>query len=206
MSVKRPAKGKGYLHSNEDKSRGVAAYVATGSFTKAATLTGIAETTLRYWAKQDWFAEEAKRVDRQDTEELKAVFTRISKRASSELEDRLENGDEVITKDGEILKKKIPGKELAIIAAVAADKRKMQMEVPQTIAIQNSQEKLLSLMESFLRFANAKEIKQENADVKILDVVEEPIFESEGNTGDSDSSSDSSDSSEAPSSSGPNQA
>lgn len=183
MTGKKIAKGKGYLHSNEDKSRGVAAYVTTGSFTKAAAITGIAETTLRYWAKQDWFAEEAKRVDRQDTEELKAVFTRISKKASSELEDRLERGDEVIGKDGEIILKKIPGKELAIIAAVAADKRKMQMEIPQTVAIQNSQEKLLSLMESFMRFASAKEIKQEKADENILDMVDESSIESERHPG-----------------------
>lgn len=183
MSGKRVAKGKGYLHSNEDKSRGVAAYVATGSFTKASAVTGIPETTLRHWAKQDWFAEEAKRVDRQDTEELKAVFTRIAKRASQELEDRLENGDEVVTKEGDIIKKKIPGKELAIIGAVAADKRKQQMDTPQTVAIQNNQEKLLSLMESFIRFANAKEIKMEKINEQIIDMVQEPASQDQGNTG-----------------------
>lgn len=178
MSGKKIVRSKEH-HSNEDKQRGVAAYVATGSFTKAHAITGIPETTLRYWSKQDWFAEEARRVDRADTEELKSTFTRIAKRASSELEDRLERGDEVVTKEGEIVMKKIPGRELAIIAAVAADKRKQAMDTPATTNIQNTQEKLVSLMESFLKFASAKEVKHEkdNPPHNIIDV------ESEGSTG-----------------------
>lgn len=176
--------------SNEDKSRAVAAYVATGSFTKSAAITGIPENSIRNWAKQDWFGEEARRVDQTDSDELKSTFTRIAKKASLELEDRLENGDEFLDRNGEIQRKKVGGKDLAIIAAVATDKRKQQLETPQTVAIQSSQEKLISLMASFIKFANAKEIKQEkNYDEKVLDVVEESI-PTGGNTGSEASGTD----------------
>jgi transposase-like protein len=183
-----PVKKKDHFHSNEDKSRAVAVYASLGSFTRAAAVTGIPENTIRYWSKQEWFAEELRRVDRADGEELKSSFTRIAKRATQELEDRLESGDEVVTKDGTIVKKKIAGKELAIIAAVAADKRKQQMDEPQVVALQNAQEKLLNLMESFMRFANAKEIKQEKPDEReIPSLAEEIDRPSEGDSGYTDS-------------------
>jgi transposase-like protein len=182
MSAKKLAK-KEYFWTNEDKSRSVAAYVATGSFSKSSAITGIPENTIRSWAKQDWFGEEARRVDQTDSDELKSTFTRIAKRAALEVEDRLEHGDEVVTKDGEIIKKKIAGKDLAIISAVAADKRRQQLETPATVAIQSSQEKLISLMQSFIKFANAKEITQEkdyNAK-DIFEVVEESTVETGSN-------------------------
>lgn len=153
-----------YFHTNEDKNRGVAAYVATGSFSKAAQITGVPENTLRNWSKQDWFPEEVRRLDQVDTDEIKSTFTRIAKRATVDLEDRLENGDEVVTKDGEIVRKKIAGKDLAIISAVSVDKRKHLMEQPASISIQNTHEKLLNLMQQFIKFSNAKDITPEAPD------------------------------------------
>lgn len=141
-----------------DKARAVAAYAATGSFTRAETVTGIPNNTIRYWAKQEWFSEELLRSRQADTDEMAATFTRIVKKATSELEDRLERGDEVITKEGEVILKKISAKEAAIVAAVAVDKRKVLIDQPAAVAPQSSAEKLLSLMEQFVKFSKAKEI------------------------------------------------
>ena len=115
---------------------------------------------MRYWSKQDWFGEALLRVDKADSDELKGTFTRIAKRAALELEDRLENGDEVII-DGVIHKKKLGGKELAIVMGVSTDKRKQMMEQPNHIPTQSSEQKLITLMENFMKFARAKEIKGE---------------------------------------------
>lgn len=142
----------------EDKQRAVAAYSATGSFLKSSKLIGIPDATIRSWAKQDWWEEELRRADQSETNELKSTYTRIAKRASELLEDRLDNGDEVVTKAGDIVKKQIPGRELAIIAAVATDKRKQAMEQPHTVALQSSTERLGQLVEQFIRFSSAKQI------------------------------------------------
>jgi hypothetical protein len=122
--------------------------------------------TIRYWARQDWWQEELLRCDSQDSTELKSTFTKIAKKATELLEDRLEHGDEVITKDGEIVKRQIPGRELAIIAGVAADKRRMEMDQPNRVSVQSSTEKLAQLMEEFMKFAKAKPIKGEVIDVQ----------------------------------------
>lgn len=150
----------------EDKQRAVAAYSATGSFQKSSSLIGIPDATIRYWAKQDWWEEELRRVNQQDTNELKSTYTRIAKRATDLLEDRLENGDDVVTKDGDVVKRKIPGKDLAVIAAIATDKRKQALEQPQIMAVQSANERLLQLMENFIRFSSAKQIEGKAEEVK----------------------------------------
>lgn len=146
---------------NADKGRAVAAYAALGSYLKAERVTGIPQNTIRFWAKQEWFAEELLRAKQADTDELGSTFTRIAKKAASELEDRLEQGDQVVTKEGRVILRKISAKEAAIVAGVAVDKRKVLMEQPVTVAVQSSNEKLVSLMEEFIKFSKAKEIKGE---------------------------------------------
>ncbi len=168
MPEKKAVTSKGYFWKHEDKQRAVATYVATGSFTRTAAITGIPESSVRLWAKQDWWDEEVRRADRLDTDELKTVFTKIAKRATEELVDRIEHGDEVITKDGTPVRKKIGGKDLAVISGISADQRKKQLDAPHLVATQNSQEKLLSLMEQFLKFAKAKEIKHKENDNEII--------------------------------------
>ena len=166
--------GPKYFWKEADKSRAVAAYIGTGSFTRAAAITGIPENTLRAWAKQEWWAEESLRANKADSDELKSTFTRIAKRATEQLEDRLEFGDEVLNKDGQIVKKRIPGRELAIIAAVAADKRRAEMQTTEVVPVQNTAEKLASLMDEFLKFARAKTIKPENIkDAEFTELQEE---------------------------------
>lgn len=132
--------------------------------------------TIRYWAKQEWWLEEMLRADKADGNELKATFTRIAKRASELLEDRLENGDDVVTKDGTVVKKNIAGRDLAIISAVAADKRKQELDQPDRVTIQSSTERLAQLMEEFMKFAKAKQIKGEILDVQeIPDLTQKPV-------------------------------
>lgn len=188
------AKGNGYNWGTGDKARAVAAYSVTGSFGKAAVATGIPEMTIRYWAKQDWFAEELKRADQADTDELKTVYTRIAKKAAASLEDRLEHGDEVLNKEGEVIRKQVAARDLAIITGVAADQRRKQMEAPTVVSVQSSDERLLNLLEKFTKFARAKELKgeaveqkEENSDVREAEIItEEPARQdsspSEGDT------------------------
>lgn len=157
-SKKSLTKGKSnYLWKDHDKTRAVVAYSVSGSFSKAAAATGIPEMTIRYWAKQDWWTEEMHRADQGETDELKAVYTRIAKRAAEELEDRLDNGDQHINKEGEVVTKKVAARDLAIITGVAADQRRKQMDAPKIVAVQSSDEKLAHLLREFIKFAKAKD-------------------------------------------------
>ena len=162
-----------------DKARAVACYAATGTYAKASAISGIPEATLRYWAKQEWFQEELLRADQADTDELKSTFTRIAKIGAVQLEDRIQNGDEVVTKDGEIVRKKIGGKDLAVITAIAADQRRKAMETPDVVSVQNTGEKLASLMQEFIKFNKAKTIEGEPNVQEIPSVAESEAAEEE---------------------------
>lgn len=136
--------------------------------------------TIRYWGRQDWFAEELKRNDQAETEELKSVYTRIAKKAAIELEDRLETGDDVIDREGKVIQKRVAAKDLAIITGIAADQRRKQMDAPVSAPTQSSNEKLADLMREFIRFAKAKEVKDTSEGAEALpepieaQIIEEP--------------------------------
>jgi hypothetical protein len=169
-SDKKPGRKKGSVsHSNEDKSRGVSAYVSTGSFTKAAAITGLPETTLRFWSKQDWWDEECRRANQADADEIKSTATRIAKKAFGEVEERLQFGDTVLDKEGNLVRKPVSARDAAIIAAVAVDKRKVLLDQPNNVSVQNSTEKLAQLMEQFMKFASAKEIKVDRSSEIVVD-------------------------------------
>lgn len=181
-----------HIWSAWDRQKAVAAYSVSGSFSKAAALCGIPENTIRYWSKQEWFSDEMRRADQAETEELKSVYTRIAKRAALDLEDRLASGDEVVTKDGEVIQKKVGARDLAIISGIAADQRRKQLDAPISVAVQSSDDKLLNLMEKFVKFAKTKQIKGEVIDVEeAIDVSEVPVHEvgepSEGSSVDTSS-------------------
>lgn len=159
-----------YFKSNSDKDRVVACYASTGSFSKTSSITGVAENTIRYWSKQDWFSEALRRADQADSEEIKSTLTRIAKKSTDELEDRLQNGDEVFDKEGNIVRKKVGGKDLAVITGITVQRRKELMDVPVMVSNQSSTEKLLSLMQQFIRFSQAKDIN-----AKDFRTISEPI-------------------------------
>jgi transposase-like protein len=147
--------------SESDKARAVAAYCTVGSYSKAADLTGIPEMTLRYWGRQPWFLEEMHRADQAETLELKSIYTKIAKKATELLEKRIEDGDEVVTRDGDIVHRAVAAKDLAVISGIAMEKRKQAMDTPNIVATQNSVEKLNLLMAEFLKFNAARTLKHE---------------------------------------------
>jgi hypothetical protein len=65
--------------------------------------------------------------------ELDAKFTKIIHKATDEIMDRLDNGDEVLTKNGEIRRKRIAGREAAWIVGVITDKRAVIRGLPTNI-------------------------------------------------------------------------
>lgn len=148
-------------YTEAQRNAAVAAYVTLGSFPKAAAVTGISESCIRLWAKEEWFQEAARRVGQEETDGIKATFTRIAQAASAGLEDRLEKGDEVVLKDGTIVNKKVAAKELAIIAGVAVDKRNTLMDKGTGGTIQNAEDRLMLLMKEFVAFT--KKTKEDDA-------------------------------------------
>lgn len=108
----------------EQKLKAVAAYYVTGRIDEAAKITGIEASTIRKWKQvTPWWNEAVREVKRAKQEQLDVKLTNLIEKSMSELRDRLLHGDEVVTSKGQKLRRKISGRDLAIITGCLYDKR-----------------------------------------------------------------------------------
>lgn len=110
-------------YSDEEKALALAVYAETGSVQTAAEHSKIPRNTVRYWIDNE------PEIDAKLDALRLAVRTRvahtyaeIARRSAEELLDRVNHGDHHVDKEGKVTRKPIPGRELAFISSVAADK------------------------------------------------------------------------------------
>ncbi len=151
-------------YTPHDKLQAVAAYVITGDLDRAEQHSGVPRGTIAGWKRNtEWFPAMMAQVREQQGELLDAEITSTIHDIVGEIKDRVENGDEVLhTKTGEMLRKKIPAKDLAITMAVLYDKRALARgdatTRTETVSTEN---KMDFLREEFRKFASAKQIDAE---------------------------------------------
>jgi len=114
---------KPYNHSLSDKLNAAMAYLITGNSIEASKLCGIPDKTIRNWSTEIWWSDLIGEAKKTKNEELDAMLTSIIHKVIVEIKDRVENGDEVLGKDGTKFRKKITAKDAAIVSAVLFDKR-----------------------------------------------------------------------------------
>lgn len=126
-----------------DRLNAALAWLITGDTEKAELICGVPGRTIRDWMREDSWEHLVNEAKRLKQSELDAKFTKIIHRAVDEVADRLDNGDEVIAKDGTKVLRKLSGREAAWIAAILSDKRAILRGEPTSISKrQNSREHL----------------------------------------------------------------
>jgi len=83
------------------------------------------------------------------------MATNIIHKAGEELKDRLEFGDFVLGKDGELKRKPISGRDLVIIQGTEYDKRQLGRNMPTSIKAQSSDSQLQALADKISVLGNA---------------------------------------------------
>lgn len=110
-------------HTEEAKTLALAAYAETGSLQTASEQSGIARNTIRYWIENDPDIDAKFDALRRAVRERCAhLYAEVAHRAVVELLDRVNNGDYHTDKSGKVTRRPIPGRELAFISSLAADK------------------------------------------------------------------------------------
>lgn len=142
----------------EIKIAAVAAFVATGTVRGTARATGLSKQCISEWKnKSQWWPGVYQKIKKDKQEELDARLTTLIHKAFDEMEDRLINGDEVITKDGDKERKKISARDLSMVGGIMYDKRAMLRGDPTSISAKASpQEILSSLKEELTAIAKAE--------------------------------------------------
>lgn len=111
-------------YTAQQKLEAVTAFVMTGTVMGAVRLTGIKHQLIYEWKnKSSWWPDAYRAVKVQKQEEMDGAMTAIIHVASEEVIDRLLHGDEVITKDGDTVRKKMTGKDSAWVLSIIHDKR-----------------------------------------------------------------------------------
>jgi hypothetical protein len=129
--------------------------------------------------QQEWWKEKMHQLRAEDTAELTEAATNIAKQSQEVVKERLTNGDFILNRDGELIRKPVSARDAAIIGAVAIDKRKILQEEPVREQELGTSERLLKLVEQFARFTSAKEIKGMLKTVDTAEKKEEEIPEEE---------------------------
>lgn len=129
-----PTRQPGIKRPISDRLQAALCWIITGSAKEAGELCGIPGRTILNWMEEpSWeiLVAEARKI-RQG--ELDAKFTRVIHKAMDELVDRLDRGDEVVTKNGDTVRRKVSAREAAWIAGVLSDKRAILRGTPTSIS------------------------------------------------------------------------
>jgi len=152
----------GSHYTNEQRRAVIADYFVTGNITKTADMNNMPRRTVGTWIKSEWGVELLAEVRHEKGEELDANFTKLIDSAFEEAQDRIENGDYRVMKDGKLIRVPMGGKELVISGATVYDKRQLHRNHPTNISSsQSSQEQLQTVMDKC--FALGSQVKQVNS-------------------------------------------
>lgn len=124
---------QGTHYTLEQRRQAVVAYQVLGNAAEIERQYGYPQTTLSAWQKEDWWHDLSAEVRSQVSDEIGAQITKSLRKSLNYLDDRIENGDTVMTKDGPV---KIPVKcrDLAVTTAILFDKRQLLMNQPTSIS------------------------------------------------------------------------
>ena len=110
-------------YSPEKKQEAVNYYFVYGKSSKVSKLTGIPARTIRSWVHQEWWQDMLSDLKVRLQDKLDGKMTSLIDDMMTELRKRVEQGDDVVGKDGVIMKKGMNGRDLAASIALIMDRR-----------------------------------------------------------------------------------
>ncbi len=155
-------KQPGSHYTNEQRRSVIADYFITGNITKTADMNNMPRRTVGTWIKSEWGVELLAEVRHEKGEVFDANLTKLIDSAFDEAQDRVENGDFRVTKDGKLIRVPMGGKELVISGATVYDKRQLHRNHPTAISSsQASDAALKAVMDKC--FELGSQVKQVNS-------------------------------------------
>lgn len=153
-------------YSDEDRWKAVAAYISTASIAKASELVGMPYDTLRYWSKQDWFADIAGKIKKEKEALYLANTDEIIRLGFGVVIERLKNGDTILGKSGKVVNKPVGARDAALITSIFIDKNRVMSNLPTTIsgninAKLEEQKKFFEKMSKPVLETSIEEVKEE---------------------------------------------
>lgn len=153
--------------SQEKKVDACTLYAVYGDLDEVARLTDVPIQQLRLWKQEPWWIEIIKQVYVEQNENLSSRISSTLDKALVQLNDRLENGDVFITKDGNEKRKPVDAKVLTNMFDSLVHRRQVVRGEPTSISANiGIEDRLDNLAKAFTRFAAARDVTQESVEVE----------------------------------------
>ena len=164
MSVQHKAisipKQPGSQYTDEQRIAVLADYMVTGNITKTAEMHNMPRRTIGNWINSNWGVEILAEIRHEKGEELDANLTKLIDAAYEQAQDRIENGDYRVTKDGKLFRVPMGGYQLVISGSTAYDKRQLHRNQPTAIA--GKATSIADLAQEFNKLASLKVVSVQN--------------------------------------------
>lgn len=105
----------------EDREKAVWAWCMCGSLSKVAEDTRIPRRTLRGWQKSEWWPGLEASVRQEIRNTHLGKLTELKEKALEVILERLEHGDEVVSRNGGLIRKKCSGRDATVMFGILDD-------------------------------------------------------------------------------------
>lgn len=161
--------------SDSQKIEAVKTYLVLGKFSLTEAATKIPETTLRTWAKSEWWAQIVDDLRLQDELVLSAKLKNIVDKTLDVVGDRLENGDYVYDqKTGKMKRKPVSMRDAHKVAMDMSERRDVLLARDRPMQSQEQvADKLLALAEKFAQLGKQQKNLETVVDVTAKELVDD---------------------------------
>ena len=156
-------------YTEDFKDQYVLEYYASSNMKQAAEKMGVPYETAKSWCRAEWFKQKLSAIQVASNKKIDKELTKIIEAGFAEMQDRIVNGEERVTKDGSVIKVKTNLSALTIAVGTMFDKRQLVRKEPTTIA--TSEDALMKLADK-LRGAIAAPAVGEVIDVEVTEITE----------------------------------
>ena len=150
-------------------------YAVTGNMKKVAELAGVPYSTIQSWRKTEWFNALLEEIRLENDQQLDAKMSGIIDKVMDEIKNRLFEGDVVVGKHGELIRKPVALRDLSIVMGINIDKRNLMRGKPTSRTESTSiEQRLETLMKKFSEMGKKEESPAKPVSQKIETIAGVP--------------------------------
>lgn len=141
------------------KEQAAVIYAASGTMSKVSEILDVPITIIKHWMQESWWQEIVDQVHQEENDKITAKKTELINKTLNQIEDRINNGDTVVTKQGLL---KLPPKlrDLAHAENLLIEKRQLlRGEATKRVETLSPDKYLIDLAAQFKKFAQSKQIE-----------------------------------------------
>ncbi len=173
--------------ADEIKEKALIRYLQTGEVHKTGKLLGIPPSTMTLWSHSNWWKEGVRLHKEEEVRFTDIKLSKIIDGTLKEIQNRVDNGDYYVNKQGELKTKPLAMRDLNNTFQIAMDKRQVLRNLPTKIIEQTSTAKQLEILaERFKEFVNGKsketmkEVLGESLDSEAVHQLDDGTYQYKG--------------------------